>query len=423
MMSPAAYFVILPFLCAVCFAVGRLTKWDKLAGTTPNGRPYYSGIHALRGLLALSVFLHHAAVSYWFVRAGTWGPPASHFFAQLGPASVTMFFFITGFLFWSRLMSSHDPLRLIPFLQGRARRLLPAYLTSLLAVIAVMTAQFGLHLRVTPAALVEQLCAWVTCGVLTSVPGGFPSINENPSCVFIYARVFWSLRIEWAFYIALPLLAWFAVKRRFVWLLPGCVALIGCSSVLAARGLLTVVHLMDLPVSFAFYLFSSFSVGIFAAYASKNWRVERLSRHWACTPAAIVLWLMVMFAVPARQILISAALAPIFLMIIYGNTFHGLLSSRFLSFAGTISYSVYVFHGVALYAITQTVNRIIPVQSMSATEYWALMAATGSVAVVLSSCSFRFVEYPWIAKRCASSARVLPRPVLVTGRPVYNDAA
>ena len=423
MTSPVAYFLLLPFLCAVCFAVGRVTRWDSLETPKRAGRTYYSAIQGLRGLLALSVFFHHAAISYSYVCTGLWRSPDSHFFAQLGPSAVTMFFFITGFLFWSRLMSGHDPLRFLPFLRDRARRLLPAYLASLLVVIIVLAAQSGFQLRVSPAELIEQIWAWGTCGVLTSVPGGFPGINGNPSGIFIYARVFWSLRIEWAFYIALPLLAWFAVSRRFVWILPACLGAIFISNVLASHGLFALVHLLNLPIGLASYLFSAFSVGIFAAYARKQWQLERLCCHWACTPVAVALWLATMFAVPDRQLIISAALAPVFLMIVYGNTFHGLLSSRFLSFAGTISYSAYLFHGIALYLITHTVNRIVPVQGMNALQYWTLMAFAGVVVVAVSSISFRFVEHPWIARRRVSTASLRPQAVLITGHPVYSDAA
>lgn len=43
-----------------------------------------------------------------------------------------------------------------------------------------------------------------------------------------------------------------------------------------------------------------------------------------------------------------------------------MVSSRILSFAGAISYSVYLLHGIVLCVITQKVNRIVPMQSTSA---------------------------------------------------------
>jgi peptidoglycan/LPS O-acetylase OafA/YrhL len=67
------------------------------------GMQYFPQIEGLRGILALSVFIVHSVSWYFMLQGQPFHLPTSGFYAQLATAPVTMFFFITGFLFWSKL--------------------------------------------------------------------------------------------------------------------------------------------------------------------------------------------------------------------------------------------------------------------------------------------------------------------------------
>ena len=71
---------------------------------TGHAGAHYRQLDGLRGILALSVVLHHCLVIRRLAQGAGWEIPVRPLFAQLGPFAVTMFFFITGFLFWTKLM-------------------------------------------------------------------------------------------------------------------------------------------------------------------------------------------------------------------------------------------------------------------------------------------------------------------------------
>ncbi|NNG63087.1 acyltransferase, partial [Pseudomonas fragi] len=67
------------------------------------GQSRYASVDGLRGYLAFGVFVHHMAIIWVFLHTGVFDVPKSKFYAQIGLASVALFFMITGFLFWGRL--------------------------------------------------------------------------------------------------------------------------------------------------------------------------------------------------------------------------------------------------------------------------------------------------------------------------------
>lgn len=56
------------------------------------------------GYLAFGVFIHHTAITWVFLHTGAFAALDSGFYAQIGLASVALFFMITAFLFWGRLL-------------------------------------------------------------------------------------------------------------------------------------------------------------------------------------------------------------------------------------------------------------------------------------------------------------------------------
>lgn len=66
-------------------------------------------LDGLRGYLAICVFIHHATIWPEFLRTGIWQLPASRLLTNLGQASVAMFFMLTSFLFFSRMLDRQRP--------------------------------------------------------------------------------------------------------------------------------------------------------------------------------------------------------------------------------------------------------------------------------------------------------------------------
>jgi len=394
--SPLAYFALWPLFALLALALSSTTGWGNSSLESASGE-FYHGIEGLRGILALNVFFHHSLITYYYFKTGVWGFVPSNFYGQLGPYSVTMFFFVTGFLFWTKAIKS--PTRWSPrkFFVRRFRRLMPAYLGSLTLILLITAYETNFRLLVP----VHRLCMEVATWVLSGLPVDFTTINSFESGR-INAFVFTTLRIEWMFYLALPLLAWFATRKRVNDLFILSAGLLIGSTFLGHVP--WSMHLVtDIIQTLATFLLSCFSVGIIAAHLKSEFKVMPLLRHPACTIVAAVLLLGVLFFVPPKEgYLESACLAPIFVMIIFGNNFFGLLTSRPITYLGTISYSVYLLHGIVLFVVTRTVNRYISLGSASPLVYWSVIAVAGVIVILLASLSYGLLERPFLRKKSAT---------------------
>ena len=69
-----------------------------------TGQQRFSSVDGLRGYLAFGVFVHHTAITWIYLHTRVFDVPKNYFYAQIGLASVALFFMITGFLFWGRLI-------------------------------------------------------------------------------------------------------------------------------------------------------------------------------------------------------------------------------------------------------------------------------------------------------------------------------
>jgi hypothetical protein len=138
MASTFYYFALwLPF-GLLAFALSRATGWGS-GPTEITTTEFYRPIEGLRGILAMNVFLHHSLITYYFRASGVWGPPGSTFYGELGPGSVTMFFFITGFLFLTKAIKSPESLRTLNFSEEE----IPATHACLFWVVDFDSADYG----------------------------------------------------------------------------------------------------------------------------------------------------------------------------------------------------------------------------------------------------------------------------------------
>jgi peptidoglycan/LPS O-acetylase OafA/YrhL len=92
-----------------------------------------------------------------------------------------------------------------------------------------------------------------------------------------------------------------------------------------------------------------------------------------------------------------------FLFVVHGNSLFGLLATRASKLLGTISYSIYLVHCIALFVVMRAVNVLVPVGTLSPLEYWSFAAAAALLAVCVSALTYRYVEHPFL------SASGLPR--------------
>lgn len=88
-------------------------------------------------------------------------------------------------------------------------------------------------------------------------------------------------------------------------------------------------------------------------------------------------------------------LSPLFFVIAAGNSLMGTLTQSGAQVLGRISYSIYLLHGIVLYAGLKLLNHFSPVAKLSTMSYWLFMIFL-AVVVMVCSATYRWIERPFL---------------------------
>lgn len=345
-------------------------------------------LDGLRGILCFGVFAHHAAMTMqqtWYT--GAWRPPEAAVYDVAGKGSVALFFCITGFLFWGRLLRRQGTMDRFDFYRGRVLRIVPLYAVSALICLIVVAASPMFHL-VSWARVMRLVAEMGTLGVAPWTRIETAAGNIYPDTA--NAGVVWSLRYEWVFYFALPVLALFARGRRWILLYVGWVL-----------GLAVFFRQAEAPKVLMF------AVGMIAAHvqANKGLCAKLRERKFALLSISFV-GVTFLLAVPHGHVpaltrspfssTSNLLLAGVFIPIACGNSLFGLLNIASLRFLGTVSYSVYLLHGTILYFSKGSLARFVEPPTSFNVQYWLAVTGVAIVVAIASAISYRLIELPFI---------------------------
>lgn len=372
---------LLPAVMAVVVALLTASVIARLHGA-PTAEGRFATVDGLRGFLAFFVFLHHGCLWYFYLRSGSWDLPPSHLYTHFGQSSVALFFMITGFLFFSKLLDGRQRgIDWIRLYVSRVLRLVPLYLVVMLAMGGVVLVLSGFRLRQPLPALADSLLHWLSFTAL-----GFADINGVKDTFIIVAGVTWSLAYEWLFYLVLPVLA------LTVGLFPPALLLV--------TGLATVLVLVLHPS--LHYL--SFVGGIAGAVVARNAPACRLLQRPAVSVLALALLVVTVAGFPvAYSVLPLLLLSLFFVLIAAGNSLFGLLLSQSARTLGEYAYGIYLVHGLLLFVTFRFVLGFERARGMTPTAHWLLIIALTPVLTLLCFLLFRYVEQPAMQKTAAVS--------------------
>lgn len=370
---------------------------DRQVGTLPSARGFVPALEGLRAVAAYGVLTTHVA----FQTGSSTGSAIHRIWGRMDLA-VAVFFALSGFLLW-RTHALHArrgapgtarPAR--SYLRSRVVRIMPAYLVLVAAAFLLI-----------PRNAQAPLGSWLANLTLTQV--------FVPNSLVEGLTHAWSLSVEMAFYLALPLL-WWAVAGlrgpRARWRIP-VIAAVGVASLGWALvpwydlGLPEGVNDHILPPAFG----SWFAAGMILAElsAATPGRVAALARHrrarwawWAVAALAFLAttvpaWFTEGFvhpsgpefaartalgAVVAFCLLAPVALAP-------DGVRFGVLGSPVLGTLGRWSYGVFLWHVLVLHFAFQIA--FVPMFSGGMLAVWLVTAA---VSTVVAAVSYALVEEP-----------------------------
>lgn len=365
------------------------------------GRAYFPALTGLRGVAALWVVVVHL----WSLN----GAPALRVggldlttLASSGFMGVDLFFVLSGFLLglpflrWARGEGRFP--RLGQFYKRRALRVLPAYYAQLLILIAG---------------------GWLLAG---QAPIGFPQFLGYLSMEFVFIasampllnNVWWSLPVEWNFYLVLPLVGLLFGRLRW-WVIGIGVFILVVAARLYFHELLLQRRTIG-PVSYAMIIqlpgrLDEFVCGMIAAWfhlrrRAPTQRGDLIAMLAGVAGVALLLVLLrgkpdIFSAVDVPFIFFFASLAGISLgLIVYASASalplaQRLFSGRVLAFFGTISYSLYLWHNV-LFRGAEVLGLAPAAKAAGLPGHLLLSAGALAAAVLTGWVFYHLTERPFL---------------------------
>lgn len=351
----------------------------------------YAAIDGLRGFLAMFVFLHHSSSWYYYARMHQWSIIPSSLYNQFGSTSVAMFFMITAFLFFSKLIESYgrkfDWLKLYV---SRVVRIMPLYLTVVVALFVVVGFITHFRLQESFGRLVLEFGQWAM--IMET------NVNQLNGTKFIICGVQWSLAYEWLFYCSLAFFGWlfFRLKPSFFTILMAAVFFIVFALIIA--------NYYPARVWLRMWPFAS---GLVAAFVVRSEKVKRICSDILFTPILIVLIYISVFIYP-----LVFSFVPLFCMTIVfigvccGNSLFGILTWKPCRQLGQISYSVYLVHGLLLFITFNFILGFTKAASFSILEHYIIICICAVFVVIFCSLTYTCIEKPGIESATGLTRRI-----------------
>lgn len=369
-----------PLLALACLLLAIGTAWlIQLFAQKPLSHSSYASIDGLRGYLAFSVFLHHASIWYFYTHQGKWSLPSSHLFTHFGQSSVSLFFMITSFLFFSKLLNAKKSGIDWGFLiVSRIFRIVPLYLLAMAILFGLTAFATNFQLHEPKGKIIKSLVQWLAFTITSA-----PDINGLENTYLIIAGVTWSLPYEWLLYASLPVFGLLLGLRPSAFYLGLAVALT-----------LSIILLLE-PQR---VVLQTFIGGIVAAFAV---RIKPL-QQFAMNPLASFITLACLFGTivfypevysVAPTFLLSIA----FILIAAGCDLFGLLRLQVSRTLGEMAYSIYLLHGFILFITFHLVIGLDKAARLTPQQHWMLIALLSCVVILISFLTFKTIEEPCMA--------------------------
>lgn len=374
-MNPTSPFIVIISLLIALLVTKCVTFMFKIALKPVK----YNSIDGLRGYLAFFVFLHHSSVYYFFLSSWNWTNPPSNLYTHLGQTSVSLFFMITGFLFFTKLIDSKDKkIDWLHFFVSRVLRLYPLYLFVFSMVICVVFIMSNFTILEPIRLLIKEIKDWLLFATINS-----PNINAYTETNGIMAGVIWSIKYEWLFYFSLPIIGLILFKIR------------------------SSEFVILLSVFFAFYLFYftptlsihfyTFLSGFIAAILAKNDFFLKIARHFLSSFVIIICLFSTVYFFETAYLIYPLILTTIaFCLIASGNTLFGLLTLSVSRQIGQLSYSIYLLHTTLLFILFRVIIGIETASKFSAFQFWLICLGFGAFLILISFITYYFIELPSI---------------------------
>lgn len=350
-------------------------------------------LDGLRGYLAFSVLLHHAAIYIAAsVNGQDWSAPDLALLEQLGSGAVALFFMVSGAVFYPVVLKGVGT-DWIGFVVKRVFRVLPLVALSVILVIVVLMAVSG---RMPGRDDVPRFLIWLSSWHQ-------PPLLGITGAKYLNAQVLSSLQWEWLLYfLIVPSCAIIRdILRRLqlqTIVIPAALLLLSLAGRVLDSGEQTLTGATwwnTLPL---------FAAGMLAVecIARPAWRTL-LGEGVSGAAGAVCLLVAITYSRDAYGWSMPL-FAFFFVTIACGNSLGGLLDKPVALALGELSFAVYLLHGLVLWLGHRALN---PIAGDSAGPTLLALPLLAFLAIAVAALANRAVERPamvagaWLAARLA----------------------
>jgi peptidoglycan/LPS O-acetylase OafA/YrhL len=346
----------------------------------------YTSIDGLRGYLAFFVFLHHAYIWHGYIHTGTWGlwnTPIAPLFRYFGSASVMVFFMITAFLFFGRLLDSKKngvSVNWLHLYSSRLLRISPLFLFTCVLAFIVAGYAYNWKFNCDLAEFLHKL--FLTFGMGLFKAPVIDSFVPRGIEASVTAGALWTLPYEWTFYFFLPILALLLRIKisKYLLLIP---ALAICYLIFN--------RLPRVPAN-------AFISGMLVAMLMRT----NLQKYLRTKTSALLAISLIIFAIFTFED--PYGFYPLLILTFFfsnvasGNSFFGILHLKLSRVMGEISFGIYLLHGIVLFVLMKIIFSDTQSIALSEREYWQYILICTPILIFAAYMTFRLIEKPCMAK-------------------------
>lgn len=329
---------------------------------------YYPTLHTLRGFAALWVLLLHV-----FFFSGSKPHLLAPFF-KVGWLGVVVFYLLSAFLLGTIYFQqkNNNSWHITHFYKKRFLRIFPAYYFQL-SIILIST-YWGIYQFPEIKDLIAHL---------------FMYFNLPPIYTRQLVGVWWTLPIEFSFYLLLPLMGLVVYKIGAIWF-----SLL--SLILTIGYKLYIVQISQLPSEYLATIlgqlpgvFFTFSLGFVSAYLVFKNKLEICSKYLYLIIPVTIIWIAVLLNTPDYWtgspliyfwMSVNDVLFMLIILAIYRSK-SNFINFKFFIWLGKISYGIYLWH-----------LPVILLFKDKLTTFSSLLAVTVPLTLLLASLSYYFIE-------------------------------
>lgn len=302
---------------------------------------YIDSLTPMRGLAAIWVMLFHIDVSLFYRDLGGLVPRHQTGIFSQGYLWVDFFFLLSGFVmmhvYGARLHQGNKLTAIKDYLWARFARVYPLHIftLSLLIICAPLAAYWF-------PSVVDG--SWKTFFAWSALPSHFLFTHAMNQHVYLsWNIVSWSIAAEWWTYVAASVVIWFLWGRSQI--VNGLIMALGF-------GLLVVLvyslpdKKLDITFNYGFFrcLFEFvIGLGLYSFYQRGRW--QWLAKDYVIL--ALLLCVAGVFHFYVNDLAIITVFCCLILAVSYNRArTRAILQRRLFQYLGTISYSIYLMHGV-----------------------------------------------------------------------------